>query len=60
MPNWNFIGEARLEWESGKVALEEKRCRLGSASCSVSRSVLSSEFPRILEWVGFERTLKVI
>lgn len=44
MPNWNFIGEARLEWESGKVALEEKRCRLSSASCSVSRSVLSSEF----------------
>lgn len=43
MPNWNFIEEAVLEWESRKVALKEKY-RQSSASCSMSRSVLSSEF----------------
>lgn len=44
MPNWNFVDEAGLEWDSGSIALEEKRCRLRSASCSVSRSLLFSEF----------------
>lgn len=52
MLNWNLTEEAGLEWESSKVALREERCRQSSASCSMSRSVLSSEFYQNLRMTG--------
>lgn len=52
MPNWNFTEEAGLEWQSRKVALKEERCRQSSASCSMSRNVLSSEFYWNLRMAG--------